>query len=139
MQKVRNLCEVTLLTAAKRLARDLAVLVRCKPVYLVGAGSGRRPTLYGERGWTACGQADVIVYDNLISGSILNEARLDAELIYAGKRSGSHHMKQEEISALLVKKALEGHSVVRLKGGDPFIFGRGGEEALELSENGYPL
>lgn len=81
----------------------------------------------------------MIVYDNLISGSILNEARLDAELIYAGKRSGSHHMKQEEISALLVEKALEGHSVVRLKGGDPFIFGRGGEEALELSKMDIPF
>ena len=128
----------TLLTAAKRLAHDLAVLVRCKPVYLVGAGPGDA-RLFTEKGLDCVRKADVIVYDNLISGSILNEARLDAELIYAGKRSGSHHMKQEEISALLVEKALEGHSVVRLKGGDPFIFGRGGEEALELSKMDIPF
>ena len=128
----------TLLTAAKRLAHDLAVLVRCKPVYLVGAGPGDT-RLFTGKGLDCVRRADVIVYDNLISGSILNEARLDAELIYAGKRSGSHHMKQEEISALLVEKALEGHSVVRLKGGDPFIFGRGGEEALELSKMDIPF
>ncbi len=127
-----------LLTAAKRLARNLAVLVRCKPVYLVGAGPGDA-RLFTEKGLDCVRKADVIVYDNLISGSILNEARLDAELIYAGKRSGSHHMKQEKISALLVEKALEGHLVVRLKGGDPFVFGRGGEEALELSKMDIPF
>lgn len=127
-----------LLTAAKQLAHDLAVLVRCKPVYLVGAGPGDA-RLFTEKGLDCVRRADVIIYDNLISGSILNEARLDAELIYAGKRSGSHHMKQEEISALIVKKALEGHLVVRLKGGDPFIFGRGGEEALELSKREIPF
>lgn len=127
-----------ILKDAKKLAHDLAVLVRCKPVYLVGAGPGDA-RLFTEKGLDCVRCADVIVYDNLISGSILNEARLDAELIYAGKRSGSHHMKQEEISALLVKKALEGHSVVRLKGGDPFIFGRGGEEALELSKMDIPF
>lgn len=127
-----------LLAAAKKLAHDLAVLVRCKPVYLVGAGPGDA-RLFTEKGLNCVRHADVIVYDNLISGSILNEARLDAELIYAGKRAGHHHMKQEEISALLVKKALEGKSVVRLKGGDPFIFGRGGEEALELSKMEIPF
>lgn len=134
METVRN----TLQTDAKKLAHDLAVLVRCKPVYLVGAGPGDA-RLFTGKGLDCVRRADVIVYDNLISGSILNEARLDAELIYAGKRSGSHHMKQEEISALLVEKALEGHSVVRLKGGDPFIFGRGGEEALELSKMEIPF
>lgn len=127
-----------LLTAAKQLAHELAILVRCKPVYLVGAGPGDA-RLFTEKGLDCVRRADVIIYDNLISGSILNEARLDAELIYAGKRSGSHHMKQEEISALIVKKALEGHLVVRLKGGDPFIFGRGGEEALELSKREIPF
>ncbi len=127
-----------LLAAAKKLAHDLAVLVRCKPVYLVGAGPGDA-RLFTEKGLDCVRHADVIVYDNLISGSILNEARLDAELIYAGKRSGCHHMKQEEISALLVEKALEGKSVVRLKGGDPFIFGRGGEEALKLSKMEIPF
>ncbi len=127
-----------LLPAAKKLAHDLAVLVRCKSVYLVGAGPGDA-RLFTEKGLDCVRRADVIIYDNLISGSILNEARLDAELIYAGKRSGSHHMKQEEISALIVEKALEGHLVVRLKGGDPFIFGRGGEEALELAKREIPF
>ena len=127
-----------ILKDAKKLAHDLAVLVRCRPVYLVGAGPGDAG-LFTEKGLDCVRRADVIIYDNLISGSILNEARLDAELIYAGKRSGSHYMKQEEISALLVKKALEGHRVVRLKGGDPFIFGRGGEEAMELSKMDIPF
>ena len=132
------LVQEDLLKSAKKLAYDLAVLVRCKPVYLVGAGPGDAG-LFTEKGLDCVRKAEVIVYDNLISGSILNEARLDAELIYAGKRSGSHHMKQEEISKLLVKKALEGKLVVRLKGGDPFIFGRGGEEALELSKMDIPF
>lgn len=141
--EVPHLCDMAakrsnLLAASKKLARDLAVLVRCKPVYLVGAGPGDA-RLFTEKGLDCVRRADVIVYDNLISGSILNEARLDAELIYAGKRSGSHHMKQEEISALLVEKAMEGKAVVRLKGGDPFVFGRGGEEALELAKMEIPF
>ncbi|MFR5732256.1 MAG: SAM-dependent methyltransferase [Clostridium sp.] len=90
---------MTLLTGAKKLARDLAVLVRCKPVYLVGAGPGDTG-LFTEKGLDCVRRADVIVYDNLISGSILNEARLDAEPILRGEAPGSHHMKQEEISAL---------------------------------------
>lgn len=81
----------------------------------------------------------MIIYDNLISGSILNEARLDARLIYAGKRSRHHHLPQEEINRLLVEQAKQGHYVVRLKGGDPFVFGRGGEEALALQKNGIPF
>lgn len=137
-QKETDAKRKVLLAEAKQLAHELAVLVRCKPVYLVGAGPGDA-RLFTEKGLDCVRRADVIIYDNLISGSILNEARLDAELIYAGKRSGSHHMKQEEISALIVKKALEGHLVVRLKGGDPFIFGRGGEEALELSKREIPF
>ena len=127
-----------LLAVAKKLAYDLAILVRCKPVYLVGAGPGDA-RLFTEKGLDCVRKADVIVYDNLISGSILNEARLDAELIYAGKRAGHHHMKQWEISALLAGRALDGKSVVRLKGGDPFIFGRGGEEALELAAMDIPF
>ena len=78
----------------------------------------------------------MIVYDNLVSASLLNEARPDAELIYAGKRASNHHLKQEETNELLVKKALEGKNIARLKGGDPFIFGRGGEEAWELRKAG---
>ena len=104
-------------------------------VYLIGAGPGDKG-LMTLKGLEALKKADVVIYDNLASNSLLNEARLDAELIYAGKRAGRHYMKQDETNALLVKKALEGKTVARLKGGDPFIFGRGGEEALALLENG---
>lgn len=126
------------MTQAKELARKLAVQVRFKPVCLVGAGPGDAG-LFTAKGLECVRQADVIVYDNLISGSILNEARLDAELIYAGKRSGQHHMTQGEIQKLLVELAMQGKSVVRLKGGDPYIFGRGGEEAMELERHGVPF
>ena len=125
------------MTRAKELADKLAIQVRFKPVYLVGAGPGDAG-LFTRKGLECVRRADVIVYDNLISGSILNEARLDAELIYAGKRSGQHHMTQEEIQKLLVELAMQGKSVVRLKGGDPYVFGRGGEEALELERYGVP-
>ena len=100
-------------------------------VFLVGAGPGY-PGLMSCKGLELLRRADVLVYDNLISSSFLNETREDAELIYAGKRSSHHHLRQEETNALLVEKAREGKLVVRLKGGDPFIFGRGGEEAQEL-------
>ncbi len=126
------------MTRAKELAEKLAIQVRFKPVFLVGAGPGDAG-LFTRKGLECVRRADVIVYDNLISGSILNEARLDAELIYAGKRSGQHHMTQEEIQKLLVDLAMQGKSVVRLKGGDPYIFGRGGEEALELERHGIPF
>ena len=126
------------LEIAEKLADSLAIQVRFRPVYLVGAGPGDAG-LFTRKGLECVRNADVIVYDNLISGSILNEARLDAELIYAGKRSGQHSMKQEEISQLLVQLAMTGKSVVRLKGGDPYIFGRGGEEALELTRHGIPF
>ena len=126
------------LETAEKLADSLAIQVRFRPVYLVGAGPGDAG-LFTRKGLECVRNADVIVYDNLISGSILNEARLDAELIYAGKRSGQHSMKQEEISRLLVQLAMTGKSVVRLKGGDPYIFGRGGEEALELTRHGIPF
>lgn len=109
--------------------------VSLKPVSLVGAGPGDGGLLT-RKGLECVRKADVIVYDNLIYGSVLNEARLDAELIYAGKRSNNHFMTQDQINACLVKYALQGKYVVRLKGGDPFIFGRGGEEALELKKHG---
>jgi len=104
-------------------------------VYLIGAGPGDKG-LITLKGLEALKKADVVIYDNLAANALLNEARLDAELIYAGKRAGQHYMKQHETNALLVKKAMEGKIVARLKGGDPFIFGRGGEEALALRENG---
>ncbi|MCI8417517.1 MAG: hydroxymethylbilane synthase [Lachnospiraceae bacterium] len=106
-------------------------------VWLVGAGPGDAG-LISQKGLELIRRADVLVYDNLISSSLLNEARDDAELIYAGKRSSHHHLRQEETNGLLVEKAHAGKLVVRLKGGDPFIFGRGGEEAEELCQAGVP-
>ncbi len=127
-----------LLEQARELAEKLSLQVRLKAVSLVGAGPGDGG-LITRKGLDCVRRADVIVYDNLIYGSILNEARLDAELIYAGKRSSNHFMTQDQINACLVEHALKGKYVVRLKGGDPYIFGRGGEEALELERYGIPF
>lgn len=107
-------------------------------VFLVGAGPGDAG-LVTVKGLWCIRHADVIVYDYLASNALLNEAGENAELIYAGKRSGHHHMSQEEIQEILLEKAFEGKRVVRLKGGDPFIFGRGGEEALALSAAEIPF
>ena len=104
-------------------------------VSLVGAGPGKRDYLSIEA-LRCIKKADVIVYDALISPSILNEASMDTELIYVGKRADTIYKKQPEINELLIKLALAGKYVVRLKGGDPFIFGRGGEEALALGKAG---
>ncbi|WP_423793414.1 uroporphyrinogen-III C-methyltransferase [Methanocaldococcus indicus] len=106
-------------------------------VYLVGAGPGDKE-LITLKAINILKKADVIVYDALINKEILNYAKEGAELIYVGKRKDKHTLKQEEINKLLVKKAKEGKIVVRLKGGDPFIFGRGGEEILELKKNNIP-
>lgn len=121
-----------------KLAEKLAAFVNYKTVSLVGAGPGDRGLLT-EKGLECVRKADVIIYDNLISPSILNEARLDAELIYAGKRSSNHHLTQDKINEAIVEQASLGKYVVRLKGGDPYIFGRGGEEALELKKHGIPF
>jgi len=104
-------------------------------VFLVGAGPGD-PGLITLKGLEALRAADVVVYDALANPRLLREARPDAEMIGVGKRGGCHTMKQEEINALLVAKGLEGKRVCRLKGGDPFVFGRGGEEALALVDAG---
>ena len=98
-------------------------------VYLVGAGPGD-PKLITVRGAEVLGVADVVVYDRLASPALLDLAPEAAERIYAGKEPGRSAMRQPEIDALLVERALAGQRVVRLKGGDPFVFGRGGEEAL---------
>lgn len=120
---------------AEKLGMAVAQEVNKGMVYLVGAGPGDEDLLT-RKGLRLLREADVVVYDNLASSSLLNEVRDDAELIYAGKRSSNHHLKQYETNELLVKLALEGKNVVRLKGGDPYIFGRGGEEGQELREAG---
>ena len=106
-------------------------------VYLVGAGPGD-PDLITRKGLRLLQQADVVIYDRLIPLSLLEETRPDAELIYVGKEPTRHRLSQERINQLLVDRALQGHDVVRLKGGDPFVFGRGGEEALACRAYGIP-
>src|SRR6185312_9734250 len=106
--------------------------------WVVGAGPGD-PGLITVAGAAAVARADVILYDALASPELLRHARPDAELVFVGKRAANHAMKQDEISGLLVKRALEGKQVVRLKGGDPFVFGRGGEEALACRAAGVPF
>ena len=102
-------------------------------VYLIGAGPGDAG-LMTLRGAELLARADVVVYDALINGDILGMSPPSAEIIYAGKRSGVHVIPQDELNRLLVEKARAGKCVVRLKGGDPYIFGRGGEEAQALAE-----
>jgi len=107
-------------------------------VFLVGAGPGD-PGLITVKGLTCLKQADVVVYDRLVDESILQETRSDAEKIYVGKASNHHTLEQGTINDLLIQKAREGKVVVRLKGGDPFVLGRGGEEAMALAEKGVPF
>ena len=107
-------------------------------VILVGAGPGDEDliTIKG-RSWLE--RADVVIYDHLANKNLNHYARQDAEIIYAGKKSGKTTFTQDQINTLLVKKAREGKIVVRLKGGDPFIFGRGGEEAQTLNNAEVPF
>jgi len=107
-------------------------------VYLVGAGPGD-PGLITVKGREVLRRARVVVYDQLASPELLKEAPADAEIIYVGKKAGAHALPQEGINQLLVDKARTGLTVVRLKGGDPFVFGRGGEEALALKAAGLPF
>jgi len=107
-------------------------------VYLVGAGPGD-PGLITVRGAEVLGAADVVVFDRLASPELLDLAPADAERVYAGKEPGRSALPQEEINRLLVERALAGFAVVRLKGGDPFVFGRGGEEALACARAGVPF
>ncbi|WP_457556273.1 uroporphyrinogen-III C-methyltransferase [Candidatus Pyrohabitans sp.] len=109
-----------------------------KKVYLVGGGPGD-PELITVKGMKLIQSADVIVYDRLVSRKLLAYAKPEAELIYVGKQAGRHTFTQEEINQLLIEKAEEGKLVVRLKGGDPFVFGRGGEEAIALRRQGIAV
>jgi uroporphyrin-III C-methyltransferase len=106
--------------------------------YLVGAGPGRAD-LITVRGLNLLRQAEVVVYDRLIAPELLAEVPSTAELVFVGKKSGRHTMPQQEINDVLVEWVQAGKQVVRLKGGDPFVFGRGGEEALALLDAGLPF
>lgn len=107
-------------------------------LYLVGGGPGD-PELLTLRAVRLLEKAQVVVYDHLVSSAVLDFISPSAERIYAGKRRNEHTMRQEQINALLVKLVQEGKQVVRLKGGDPFIFGRGGEELQALAAHGLPF
>jgi uroporphyrinogen III methyltransferase/synthase len=104
-------------------------------VYLIGAGPGD-PGLITLKAVNCLAKADVVVYDHLVSSLILDYAPALAEKIYAGKTGGKHFAEQDEINSLLIRKARQGKTVARLKGGDPFVLGRGGEEAEALQKNG---
>lgn len=106
-------------------------------VYLVGAGPGD-PDLITVKAIKALKKADVVIYDRLANEEILEHAE-GAELIYVGKKAGEHYKKQDEINKILIDQGQKHDVVVRLKGGDPFVFGRGGEEMLSLLEQGIPV
>jgi uroporphyrin-III C-methyltransferase len=107
-------------------------------VYIVGAGPGN-PDLITVRGLLCLRDADVVLHDRLIDLHLLEEARPDAEIINVGKEYGNEDLQQEHIHWLMIEKSRQGKSVCRLKGGDPFVFGRGGEEARALSQAGVPF
>ena len=107
-------------------------------VYIIGAGPGD-PGLITVKGLKCLTEADVVIYDHLVSEEIIRQAKESARLIYAGKKGGAHTLPQEEINRRLVEEAKQGHIVARVKGGDPFIFGRGGEEAETLVRARIPF
>lgn len=118
--------------------RNCDMTVHTGKVYIVGAGPGD-PDLITVRGIKSLQQASVVLYDRLVNPQLLNEVHAGAQIIYVGKTPGEHTYAQKDINLMLVALARLGHTVVRLKGGDPFIFGRGGEEALALAQAGIPF
>lgn len=125
----------------ERLAREAAVKIRRQlagTVYLTGGGPGD-PGLITVKGLKAIREADCIIYDRLSSPELLEEAKPSCEMIYVGKADHHHTMKQEEINRLLAEKSMRYEKTVRLKGGDVYVFGRGGEEGLFLAEKGIPF
>ena len=124
-----------------QLAKEAAVSIRRQmagTVYLVGGGPGD-PGLITVRGIQMLREADCIIYDRLSPPELLEEAKPGCERIYVGKADRRHTMEQEEINRLLAEKSLRYETIVRLKGGDVYVFGRGGEEGLYLAEKGVPF
>lgn len=123
---------------AQLVGKVVAPVAAVGEAWIVGAGPGD-PGLMTLRGQSLVGRADIILYDRLVSAPILDLARKEAELVFVGKSASAQAMSQEDINALLVQLVREGNRVCRLKGGDPFVFGRGGEEALALAAAGLPF
>src|SRR5712671_3054981 len=128
----------TKMNTDKDLHPSSSVAIRGPKVYLIGAGPGD-PDLITWKGRRILAQADSILYDHLVNDALLGLAPDAAERLYVGKKRSAHAYSQEEISQMLIERARRGLTVVRLKGGDPFIFGRGGEEAEALADAGIPF
>lgn len=133
LQRLSGRAQKSIHAEIKSMLKQTKVTIPGGMVYLVGAGPGN-PDLLTLRALDVLGCADVVLYDRLVSREVLDLVRRDAERIYVGKEAGNHHVRQEEIHRIMLEQAALGRTVVRLKGGDAFIFGRGGEELEVLRE-----